>query len=148
MKNKENRNIMKTKAKEARNGSMPWEQEYGYAQAVKLGGTVWVAGQLGTDEKGILQEGMEKQMQQTYVNIEKLLVSYGMTMDDVVEEVLYVTDIETAFEARKKAGRMSYPNAMEVPGTMVEISRLALPQQVVEIKIIAKKTKSKSHPHK
>ncbi len=72
------------KEKKTKSLGMPWEREYGYAQAIKSGKIVWISGQLGHDDKGILAEGMEAQMQLTYNNIGKLLKAYGMTMEDVV----------------------------------------------------------------
>lgn len=91
---------MERKEKETQSLGMPWEKEYGYAQAVKAGNPVWLSGQLGRDDKGVLAEGMEAQMRQTYANAEKLLSGYGMTMDDVVEEVVYVLDTLAAFVKR------------------------------------------------
>jgi len=129
--------------KEIRGLGMPWEKEYGYAQALKIGKSVWISGQLGADESGNLAEGMEAQMQQTYQNIEKLLKTFDMGMDTVVEETIYVTDMESAFRARKKLGRTAYPDVMSVPSTMVEIIGLALPRQVVEIKVEARAKKKK-----
>jgi enamine deaminase RidA (YjgF/YER057c/UK114 family) len=126
--------------KETQTLNMPWEAEYGYAQAVKKGETVWVSGQLGHDEKGILAAGIEAQMSQAYRNIKKLLEAYKMAMDDVVEEVLYVTDMAAAFEVRKKIGPQSYADPKRVASTIVEISRLAIPGQLVEIKVIAVET--------
>jgi enamine deaminase RidA (YjgF/YER057c/UK114 family) len=63
-----------------------------------------------------------------------------MAMDDVVEEVLYVTDMAAAFEVRKKIGPQSYADPKRVASTIVEISRLAIPGQLVEIKVIAVET--------
>lgn len=117
---------------------MPWEDDYGYAQAVKKGDTVWISGQLGHDDKGNLLTGMEEQMKQTYVNIKKVLSHFGMTMDDVVEEVLYVTDMPTAFEARRKNKTLFYDDPKTVASTIVVVSGLALPGQLVEIKIVAR----------
>ncbi len=31
---------------------MPWEDQYGYAQAVKVGDTIYVSGQLSHDDQG------------------------------------------------------------------------------------------------
>src|SRR6185437_11631392 len=33
---------------------VPWEDAYGYAQAVKIGDTIYVSGQLSHDDKGTL----------------------------------------------------------------------------------------------
>ena len=40
--------------KDAKGLGMPWEAEYGYAQAVKVGDTIYVSGQLSHDEEGNL----------------------------------------------------------------------------------------------
>ena len=130
---------MNTNKKETQGLGMPWEQEYGYAQAVKVGNTVWLAGQVGHDDKGVLANGMEAQVKQSYVNIKKLLAGFGCTMDDVVEEVIYVLDMNEAFNARKKLGRDIYPDPMRVPSTLITVNGLALPGQLVEIKIVAVK---------
>jgi len=41
-------------------------------------------------------------MRQAYANIEKVLAQYGATMENIVEEVLFVTDMDAAFAARVK----------------------------------------------
>ena len=130
---------MERTEKETQSLGMPWETEYGYAQAVSAGNTVWLSGQLGHDDKGVLAEGMEAQMRQTYANAKKLLSGYGMTMDDVVEEVVYVLDTQAAFLARKKLGREVYPDPMQVASTLIGVVGLAIPGQLVEIKIIVQK---------
>ncbi|PWV46517.1 Rid family hydrolase [Chitinophaga sp. S165] len=129
---------MQHQNKETQALGMPWEDDYGYAQAVKKGDTVWIAGQLGHDEKGVLAQGMEAQMKQTYANIKTLLSRFNMTMDDVVEEVLYVLDMQTAFEARRDNKATFYTNPKSVASTIVVVSGLALPDQLVEIKIVAR----------
>ena len=50
---------------------MPWEKEYGYAQAVKVGDTIYVSGQVSHDEKGNIVglRDMETQMRQAYANM-------------------------------------------------------------------------------
>jgi enamine deaminase RidA (YjgF/YER057c/UK114 family) len=125
--------------KETQTLSMPWEDIYGYAQAVKLGATVWISGQLGHDEKGSLAEGMEAQMIQTYSNVKTLLKRYEMDMEDVVEEVIYVTEMSSGIETRGKTGAKVYLNPKRVASTIVEINKLALPGQLVEIKVVAVK---------
>jgi enamine deaminase RidA (YjgF/YER057c/UK114 family) len=116
---------------------MPWEEEYGYAQAVKRGNTVWISGQLGHDDQGRLGSGMDAQMRLTYRNIKELLGRFGMGMDTIVEEVIYVLDTSSGFAARKQLGREFYTNPMLVASTLVQITGLALPGQLVEIKIVA-----------
>jgi enamine deaminase RidA (YjgF/YER057c/UK114 family) len=80
---------------------------------------------------------MEAQMKQTYANIKELLLRYEMTMENVVEEVIYAMDMAAAFEARKNFKTEFYDDPKTVASTMVGVSGLALPEQLVEIKIIA-----------
>ncbi len=132
-----NKNAMEHQQRQVQTLNMPWEDEYGYAQAVKLGSTVWISGQFGHDEKGKLAKGMEDQMVQTYQNIKKLLAAYGLTMDNVVEEVIYATEIKKAFKLRKEHRHQVYTNPKTIASTIVEVSGLALPDQLVEIKVVA-----------
>ncbi|PWN72283.1 hypothetical protein C1631_006705 [Chryseobacterium phosphatilyticum] len=128
---------MSQENKTAEGFGMPWENIYGYAQAVKKGNTVWISGQLGHNKEGELLEGMEAQMKQTYTNIKELLSRYDMTMENVVEEVIYAMDMTAAFEVRKNFKTEFYDNPKTVASTMIGVSGLALPEQLVEIKIIA-----------
>src|SRR5215510_6076553 len=106
-----------TTRNEVKGFGMPWEDQYGYAQAVRVDDTIYVSGQLSHDDEGNMvaaapldDEGrirdhsnLEAQMRQTYKNAKKILGEFGAALDDVVEEVLYVTDMDKAFAA---AGRV------------------------------------------
>ncbi len=126
--------------KEVENLGMPWEKEYGYAQAVKVGDTIYLSGQVSHDDKGnIVGAGnMELQMRQAYANVRKVLAQYGATMDNVAEEVLFVTDMNAAMPARGKLKQEIFSRQPVVASTIVQIQRLALPEFMIEIKCIAK----------
>ena len=115
--------------KEAKSLNMPWEKEYGYSQAVKVGDTIYLSGQVSHDDKGnILGEGdMEVQMRAAYANVEKVLAQYGASMDNVVDEILFVTDMDAAFAARVKMKQEVFSGSPVLGSTIVEIRRLALP---------------------
>ena len=91
-------------SKEAKSLGMPWEDQYGYSQAVKAGDTIYLSGQVSHDDEGnILGVGdMEVQMRHAYANIQKVLGQYGATMDNLVQEHLFVTNMEAAFAAGVK----------------------------------------------
>ncbi len=126
--------------KDAKSLGMPWENEYGYSQAVKVGDTIYLAGQVSHDDKGnVLGVGnMEVQMRAAYANIEKVLAQYGATMDNVVDEMLFVTDMDAAFAARVKMKQAVFSGSPVLGSTIVQIQRLAFPQLMVEIRCIAK----------
>lgn len=142
-----------TIGKEATGLGMAWEEEYGYAQAVKVGDTIYVSGQLSHDEKGNFvapaplddqgrirdHSNMGSQMLQAYANAKEVLRRYGATLDNVVEEVLYVTDMDAAFAVAGPVRKEAYGSEKpEVASTILVTPRLALPPQLVEIKLVAR----------
>jgi 2-iminobutanoate/2-iminopropanoate deaminase len=126
--------------KEAKSFGMPWEKEYGYAQTVKVGDTIYVSGQVSHDDKGnIVGRGnMEAQMRQAYENIQKLMTQYGATLKNVVDEVLFVTDMDAAFAAAVKCRQEIFSGVPVVASTIIQIQRLAFPELMIEIKCVAK----------
>jgi 2-iminobutanoate/2-iminopropanoate deaminase len=126
--------------KQTKSFGMPWEKEYGYAQAVKVGDTIYVSGQVSHDETGkIVGLGdMETQMRQAYTNIKKILAQYGATIDNIVDEILFVTDMNTAFAAAVKCRKDIFSGTPNVASTIVQIQRLAFPELMIEIRCVAK----------
>lgn len=119
---------------------MPWEKEYGYAQAIKIRDTIYVSGQVSHDDNGnIVGRGdMEAQMRQAYANIQKLLVQYGATMENIVDEILFVTDMDAAFGAAVKCRQEVFSGNPVVASTIIQIQRLAFPDLMIEIRCVAK----------
>ncbi len=126
--------------KEAKSLNMPWEEEYGYSQAVKVGDTIYLSGQVSHDDEGnVLGEGdMEVQMRAAYANVEKVLAQYGASMENVVDEMLFVTDMDAAFGARVKMKQEVFAGSPVLASTIVQIQRLAFPQLMIEIRCVAK----------
>lgn len=70
---------------------VPWEKEWSYAQGVKTGNLIFVAGQLAHGQKpkedgsfDFYMGDFEEQFRATLENIKAVLANYGATMDDVV----------------------------------------------------------------
>ena len=139
--------------KDVKGFGMPWEDQYGYVQALKVDDTIYVSGQLSHDEQGNIvgaaplddsgkirdHSNMETQMRQTYANAKKILSEFGATLDNVVEEVLYVTDMDKAMGVAGPVRKEVYGSEKpEVTSTIVVTPRLAFPTQLIEIKFIAK----------
>ncbi len=129
-----------TISKEEKNLNMPWEKEYGYSQAVKVGDTIYLSGQISHDETGeIIGVGdVEAQIRQAYVNIKKLLAEYGAGVENIVDETWFVTDIEAGDAVAGKLRKEIYSGIPVVALTVVQIERLAFPELLVEIKCVAK----------
>ena len=81
---------------------------------------------------------MGVQMRQAYANVEKVLVQYGATIDNIVDEVLFVTDMDAAFAARAKCRQEIFSDRPALASTIVQIQRLAFPELMVEIRCICK----------
>lgn len=131
---------------------VPWEESYGYVQAVKRGDTIYLSGQVANDgtelvapapvdDAGLVTDfaNMSEQMRQCYANAAELLHRFGASLDDVVEEVIYVLNADAGDAAagpvRKKAYGRPDP---QVASTMIGTSRLAFPELLVEVKLIAR----------
>jgi enamine deaminase RidA (YjgF/YER057c/UK114 family) len=142
-----------TLSKDVKGSGMPWEEQYGYAQAVKVDDTIYVSGQLSHDDHGNMvgaaplddsgrisdYSNMETQMRQTYANAQKLLNQFGATLDNVVEEVIYVRDMDTASAVAGTVRKEAYGSRKPaVASTILVTPRLAFPAQLIEIKFIAK----------
>jgi len=128
-------------SKETQSLGIPYEKNYGYAQAVKVGDTIYVSGQVSHDEQGNLvgTGDMEMQMRQAYANIRKLLAQYRVAMENIVEETIFVTDMDAALAAVPISRMKSFPgDSPVVASTIVQIQRLARPDLMVEIRCIAK----------
>lgn len=141
-----------TLKKNIKNLSVPWERAFGYVQGVQAGNTIYISGQLSHDDQGNMVapapldvsgkvsdfSNMGAQMEQTYANCAKMLALYGLTMESVVQEVVYVLDMDTAFQVaaaiRKKAFQSEQP---ELTSTILETPRLAFREQLIEISMIA-----------
>jgi len=141
-------NTTTTNGKEAAYHGVPAEDLYGYAQAIKVGNTIHVSGQLSHDENGTMiapapldQSGkpadfsmMAEQMRVTYANAAKILAKFGATLDHVVEETLYVLDVDAAFAAAGPVRKEAYATARpQCASNLIGVSRLAFPEQLIEI---------------
>ena len=120
------------------------EGRYGYAQAVRVGDTVYVSGQIARGEDGALigSGEMAAQMRAVYANIARALAPFGAGLANVVEEVVYVSDIAAASraggEVRHEVYGIPAGEPIEVASTLVQVVALAHPDFMVEIRCTAR----------
>lgn len=130
------------------NWGVAWEGQFGYVQGLQVKDTIYLSGQLSHDKNGALvapatldSEGkpadytqMEEQIRQTYRNAVELLEQFGATLDHVVEETLYVLDVDAAFAAAGKVRKEMYGSEQpQCASNLIGVSRLAFPAQLVEV---------------
>lgn len=113
------------------------QERYGYSQAVRAGDTIYVAGTLGVGQNLDLPEDMAKQMELAYRNVAETLAHFGADMSHVVDQTLYVTDLDAAM-AEAGIGKAAYGRTGLPASTMVQVQRLALPGAKVEISVVAR----------
>jgi reactive intermediate/imine deaminase len=66
-----------------------------YSQAVRVGNTVWVSGQIPLDPrtKELVTGDIEAQTRQVFDNLKAIVLAAGATFDDVVKANVYLVDL-------------------------------------------------------
>jgi reactive intermediate/imine deaminase len=66
-----------------------------YSQAVRVGNTIWVSGQIPLDPetKELVAGDIEVQIRRVFDNLKAIVVAAGATFDDVVKANVYLTDL-------------------------------------------------------
>lgn len=106
----------------------PGEAALGYAQAVRVGTTLYVS---GTVSRG---ETMEEQVTGAYRRIRATLRRFGVGPEAIVKETVYTTDIDALNLAN--SARLAFYAGHTPAATWVQIERLLMPQAMVEIEVI------------
>ena len=66
-----------------------------YSQAVRVGNTIWVSGQIPLDPatKELVTGGIEAQVRQVFENLKAIVVASGASFDEVVKATVFLTDL-------------------------------------------------------
>lgn len=65
-----------------------------YSQAVKVGSTVYLSGQIGLDPQSMeLQDGIEAQIHQVFKNLSAVAQASGGSLADVAKINIFLTDL-------------------------------------------------------
>ena len=111
-----------------------------FSQGVQVGSVLYLAGQVGTDASGKAPESLVEQMKNAYQHVESVLNEFDCTIDNVVEETWFVTDmqdcmsqVQDLFAARQGV----YGKIPEVAQTLVQVAGLVDPAFKIEIKCVA-----------
>ena len=111
-----------------------------FSQGVQVGNTLHMAGQVGTDASGKAPDSLVEQMKNAYQHVESVLKEFDCTMDNVVEETWFVTDMHecmTQVQDLFAARQAIYGKPPEVAQTLVQVVALVDPSFKIEIKCVA-----------
>ncbi|MBW2370241.1 MAG: RidA family protein [Deltaproteobacteria bacterium] len=115
------------------------DREYGLSTAWKVDDTIYMSGITALNENGevVGVDDMGKQFRRIYTRIRQVLEHFGATLENIVEQTVFVTDISRVGEGiaviKELWGANEYP-----PAVGVEVKRLASPEMLVEIKVTAR----------
>ena len=111
-----------------------------FSQGVQVGNVLTMAGQIAVDDNGNTPDDLKSQMIVCYENILKILDHFGGTLENVIDETWFVTDIDECMEnvseifaEREKI----YGCKPEVSQTLIGVNALVQPNLKIEIKCIA-----------
>jgi 2-iminobutanoate/2-iminopropanoate deaminase len=117
---------------------VPWEKDFSVTQAHRVNGTIYISGQFSHDMDGaFVGEGdLDAQVRQTLANLDRVLAGFGVTRANLAELVVYLTNPREHVEACV-ARYKEYIGQHRPAVTLIGVSGLAFPQQLVEIRAVA-----------
>ena len=112
------------------------------ANAVQAGDIIYLSGQVSVDKAGkfVGINDLEAQVKQAYNNIAEVLARLDASLDNVVDETWFVTDMDQVmanFQQIYAVREQAYGASPATTQTLVQVSALAMPELMVEIKCIA-----------
>jgi 2-iminobutanoate/2-iminopropanoate deaminase len=107
-----------------------------YTDAVRFGNILFVSGLTAHDAEGKLVGGTDAaaQTRQILVNLNRVLDAAGATMADVLKVTVFLTNIND--RAAINPVRQEFFGSARPASTLIEVSRLALPDMKVEIEAV------------
>jgi enamine deaminase RidA (YjgF/YER057c/UK114 family) len=116
-------------------GSPSIFDRFQYSAAVRAGGLVFIAGQVGLDPDGSVPPDAQKQFVNAFERLKIVLESAGSTLDDLVELVTYHVDMQelrSFMEVKQRYVKAPFPT-----WTILGVAALARPELKIEIKAVA-----------
>ena len=112
------------------------------ANAVQVSNVVYLSGQVSVDHAGnfVGVADLVAQVEQSYKNIREVLARLDASLENVVDETWFVTDMDQVmanFQQVYAVREQAYGKIPETTQTLVQVAALAMPELMIEIKCIA-----------
>lgn len=115
-----------------------FEKDFGYAQAVKIGHTLYISGCVAVDSHGrlVAPADMAGQLSAAYNNLQATLRAHNAGFANVVKETIYTTNMDELLGVASQ--RFKYYSKEGLPAsTWVQVQRLVDPGFMVAIEAVA-----------
>jgi len=117
-----------------------WRRPKGFANGIRArGDAIYVAGQVGWDEREHFAEGFVAQTRRALMNIVAVLAAGGARPEHMVRMTWYVVDMDEYLMARREVGGVyrevmgdNYPTM-----SLIAVPRLVEPKARLEIEVTA-----------
>lgn len=115
-----------------------WDDDYGYSQCIRVGDMLYLAGQMPVDGDGALVGvgDIQAQTRQCFANIAAVLAAAGSSLADAVDVTYYLTNVADDVQGMAEVLAQHFPQDFPT-ATVVGVTALFLPGQLVEIKVAA-----------
>ncbi|MFC1990982.1 RidA family protein [Chloroflexota bacterium] len=109
----------------------------GFSHAIKVGSTIYIAGQTAVDEEGntVGKGDMTVQTECAYENLKRVLEAAGAAISDIIKLNIYCTDLDSF--AKTGGARRKYFGSHFPTSTAVEVKRLMNPDWLIEVEAVA-----------
>ncbi|MEW4372386.1 RidA family protein [Paenibacillus kandeliae] len=112
--------------------------DHGISQGYRVDNTIYISGQFSHNAAGELVGAgdIEAQVRQTLNNLDGVLEQFNITKSNLAYVELYLTDAETHGEIAIELFK-EYVGEHRPAGSMIGVTYLAFPEQLVEIRAVA-----------
>jgi 2-iminobutanoate/2-iminopropanoate deaminase len=113
------------------------QAHFGYAQAVRVGDTIWISNTPGCDGTLTFPDDMAGQLRLVYENLTTTLEHFSCSIRDLVDLTVFVADIDD-YTAATAIHRADFFGTDGLPASsLAQVSGFLLPQMKVSIKATA-----------
>ena len=108
-----------------------------YTDAVRFGNLLFISGMVGVDAQGrVIGRGdVVAQARATFSNMKRILEAEGASFADVLKVTVYLRNVED--RARINPVRAEFFGDARPASTLVEVSKLVVPELLIEVEAIA-----------